>query len=78
MRHDARGRESHDDARWRCATELCLMMGWVCGIVAKECELPSCRFWVCILRFLGVIGARCAFGGLSLYVFGARFTTCVG
>ncbi len=61
-----------------CATELYLMVGWVCGIAAKGCGLPSCGLWVCILSFLGVLGARCAFGGLSSYGFGAGFTTSFG
>jgi hypothetical protein len=48
-----------------CATELCLMVGWVCGIATKGCGLPCCGLGECILRFRGVLGARCAFGGLS-------------
>jgi hypothetical protein len=30
------------------------------------------------LRFLGVLGVRCVFGGLGLYGFGAGFITVIG
>ena len=61
-----------------CATELCLMVGWVCGVTTVGCGLPSCGLWECILRFRGVLGARCAFGVLSLDGIGGGFKTSVG
>ena len=45
--------------------------GGVCVVAIEGCGLSSCGLWECVLRFLGVLGARCAFGSLSLHGFGA-------
>ena len=33
-----------------CATELCLMDGWVCVIVSNRCGLHACELWKCGFR----------------------------
>ncbi len=50
-----------------CATELCLMVGWVCVLVFDWGWLTYCRLWRCVFRFL-LLGVFCNLFGLSLYV----------
>jgi hypothetical protein len=60
-----------------CATELCLMMGWVCVIVSNWCGLPACELWRCGFRFLA-LSAFCSLCGLNLYGFGAGSIIYIG
>ena len=60
-----------------CATELCLMMGWVGVIVYSWCELPACELWKCGFLSL-VLSAFCTLCSLNLYGFGVGSKISIG
>ena len=51
-----------------CATELCLMVGWVSVVVFIWRWLSCCGLWECVFRFLML--CACILCGLKLYGFG--------
>ena len=52
-----------------CATELCLMVVWVCVFVSNSGWFSCCGLWRCVFRFL-LLGAFCNLFGLCLYGWG--------
>jgi len=60
------------------ATELCLMVGWVCVFVIWSVVLSSCGFWMCVLRFFVVLAALCNLCGFNLYDFGGGCSFSIG
>ena len=60
-----------------CATELCLMVGWVCVFDSNWCWLSYCGLRRCVFRFL-MLGAICTLFGVNLYGFGGGCVVSIG